>query len=204
MYLSCHLTNADLSILEDFDYYKEKMDIVHKNFVTLGKGIEFNNVTLHIRDTALLAPQGKRALAELGKMYGEKYKKVDLPVKYKGQMELLLKDDPKLFEDYAIQDSIISLKHANEMEKFNMGLGKIGVPITLSSLGKQYVLKRWEEESYSYQVSSLYLVGDTHKVYTPQGLDKWKNVGLILGHFIGNYKGGRNESYMYGCDLEKH
>lgn len=35
---------------------------------------------------------------------------------------------------------------------------------------------------------------------TPFGLNITKDVGLFMSHFIANYKGGRNESYMYGYD----
>jgi hypothetical protein len=38
-YFIAHLTNADLSIMNDFDTLKEELDIVNKCFVTLGKPI---------------------------------------------------------------------------------------------------------------------------------------------------------------------
>lgn len=37
---------------------------------------------------------------------------------------------------------------------------------------------------------------------TPQGINKTKEAGLFISHFIGNYKGGRNESFMYGYEKE--
>jgi hypothetical protein len=46
------------------------------------------------------------------------------------------------------------------------------------------------------------LLGDTGSIITPTGLNNIGEVGLYLSHFIGNYKGGRNESYMYGTDRE--
>jgi hypothetical protein len=36
LYISCHMTGADLSILSDFDSFKDRLDIVNKCFVTRG------------------------------------------------------------------------------------------------------------------------------------------------------------------------
>lgn len=38
------------------------------------------------------------------------------------------------------------------------------------------------------------------KTITPKGLNAVKNVGLVLPYYIANYKGGRNECFMYGID----
>jgi hypothetical protein len=40
------------------------------------------------------------------------------------------------------------------------------------------------------------------KSNTPKGLNFNKNVGLYLSYYIANYKGGRNECFMYGTDLD--
>jgi len=56
-------------------------------------------------------------------------------------MDLLLTENPELFDRYAIRDAVITLKHASTMEDFNLTISKIGVPLTLSSIGKSYVLK---------------------------------------------------------------
>jgi hypothetical protein len=44
------------------------------------------------------------------------------------------------------------------------------------------------------------LIGNPEEVQTPKGLFATKATGLHLSYFIGNYKGGRNESFMYGTD----
>jgi len=56
-------------------------------------------------------------------------------------MDLLLAENPELFERYAKQDAVVTLKHASTMEDFNLTISKVGVPLTLSSVGKSYVLK---------------------------------------------------------------
>ena len=36
---------------------------------------------------------------------------------------------------------------------------------------------------------------------TPIGLSKFGDLGLKMSLYISNYKGGRNESFMYGVDI---
>jgi hypothetical protein len=71
-------------------------------------------------------------------MHGEEFHKIDLK-DYRGRMFDLLVDKPELFRDYAIQDSVITLKHINEMGKRYFKLGKIGVPLTVTSLTKLFI-----------------------------------------------------------------
>lgn len=54
-------------------------------------------------------------------------------------MKVLLEKDRELFNKYALQDSLITLKHVNMMEDFYFTLGMTGVPLTLSLIGKTYV-----------------------------------------------------------------
>lgn len=43
-------------------------------------------------------------------------------------------------------------------------------------------------------------MGNADEVQTPKGLFATGDVGLHLSYYIGNYKGGRNESFMYGSE----
>jgi len=164
-YFIGHLTNADLSILNDMDTLKEELNIVNKCFVTLGKPIVIGNTNVFIRDTMLLAPQGCRSLEKIGSLYGEDFKKVDIAKDLKEEqkekltkdltkeqlekidlnqyiksnMDLLLKIDKELFDSYAVKDAIIPLIHASYMEDFNFKYQGLGIPLTLSSLGATYV-----------------------------------------------------------------
>lgn len=60
-------------------------------------------------------------------------------------MKNFLEREPERFKAFgrglALQDAIITLKHAIAMEEFNMKVYQIGIPITLSSMGRKYVLK---------------------------------------------------------------
>jgi hypothetical protein len=228
-YFIAHLTNADLSILNDFDTLKEELDIVNKSFVTLGKPIVIGNTNVIIRDTMLLAPQGCRSLESIGGLYGEDFKKVDIVKELsdiqkeqftegltkeqkeklnlnqyiKENMDLLLKINKEKFEEYAIKDAIIPLIHASYMEDFNFKYQGLGIPLTLSSLGSTYVKYHWKLMGYpGYQISSKYLLGDSSATQTPKGLLTTSQTGLKLSYYIGNYKGGRNEDFMYGVDTE--
>ena len=90
------------------------------------------------------------------------------------------------------------------MEEFNLSRYKLGVPITLSSRGKKKdVTDKWPEEFYKYfpyQISGDCLMGNSDEVKNPKGLFATGDVGLHLSYYIGNYKEGRNESFMYGVD----
>ena len=200
-FLIAHLTNADLSMLKDFEDIKEELDIVNKSFITIGKPLVKENTNIIIRDTMLLSPAGNRSLDSIGSLYGQDFQKIYLEKEQKENMDVLLIKDKKLFESYALKDAIITLIHSNYMEDFNFKLKEIGVPATLSSLGAKYVKERWAQKNYKgYQISSKYLIGDSSSIQTPKGLLVSSKTGLKLSYYIANYKGGRNESFMYGVD----
>jgi hypothetical protein len=142
MYLTSHNTPSDLSLLSDFDTFKEELDIVQKYYVTRGRPLtgfkERWQSRVFIRDTMLLSPDGGKSLKSVGNIHG--FPKIDIGG-YITDMLGLLKNDVSLFYDYAIRDSEIVVKHINEMGKRYFDLGKIGVPLTVTSLSKEYILK---------------------------------------------------------------
>lgn len=194
-----HNTSADLSILSDFNDFKDQLDIVNNCFITLGKGFNYHKNNVVIRDTMLLAPAGQKSLAKLGNLYNlDKIKISNFNLTH---MDEFLKTDPKAFEDYAIRDSHITLKHANWMETFYFNINNIGIPLTLSSLGNKFVKFKWFENNYGgYQIHHEYLLGEPSVAQTPLGLSLLGELGTKLSLYIKNYKGGRNESFMYGID----
>jgi hypothetical protein len=136
-YFIAHLTNADLSILSDFEELKPQLDIVNKSFVTLGKPLVIENTNVYIRDTMLLTPAMSKSLDSIGMLYG--FEKMKLTREEITNMDVLLATDKKRFTDYAVRDAVIPLIHGNFMEHFNFQLKGIGIPITLSNLGLKYV-----------------------------------------------------------------
>ena len=138
-----HESAADLSMLSDFESFKNSLDIIGRSFVTRKKPLEFDfsSSKVHIRDTVLIAPVEAKSLASIGSIYGDEYRKVDIGEYRQGKMSLLLKEDKELFTKYAIQDSIITLQHALSMADFYLSVEKIGVPLTVTGISKAYVLK---------------------------------------------------------------
>ena len=43
---------------------------------------------------------------------------------------------------------------------------------------------------------------DSDEMQTPKGLFASGDTGLHMSYYIGNYKGGRNKSFMYGSEDE--
>jgi hypothetical protein len=194
-------------MLTDFDVFKERLAIVQKCFVTRGKGLKSLNLAddwsayLHIRDTWLLAPGGKKSLKEIGKIHSVRennFDKIHLG-EYRTRMKDLLRDNPALFEKYAVQDVLIVLKHVNEMVNTNYNLGRVGIPLTLTAVSTAYILNEWGRLEYNgYQINPKILLGDVGKVASPAGLQALGDVGLYLSYFTASYRGGRNESFMFG------
>lgn len=206
-YLTCHYTPADLPMLKDFDVFKERLDIVQKCFVTRGKGLKSLSLEdnwfayLHIRDTWLLAPGGKKSLKEIGKIHSvreDNFSKIHLG-EYRTRMKDLLRDNPELFAKYAVQDVLIVLKHVNEMVNTHFNLGRVGIPLTLTAVSTAYILNEWGRLEYNgYQKSPKYLLGNVGKVASPAGLHSLGDLGLYLSYYTASYRGGRNESFMFG------
>lgn len=201
-YIIGHLTNADLSMLNDFEDFKQELAIVNGSFVTLGKALFRKGVNVHIRDTMLLAPGQKKSLASIGELYGPDFNKISIERVWYEKMEEFMKVDLDRFKNYAIRDSLITLVHASYMENFSFMQGVIGIPLTLSSLASSYVRNKWKVDNYKgYQMSDV-LIGEPNELSTPKSLNLNGFAAVVMNMFVTNYKGGRNESFMYGRDLE--
>jgi len=82
--------------------------------------------------------------------------------------EFLLRDK-QAFENYEIIDSIIPLTHSISLEKFNFGNKRLGIPITLSALGRILVLFKWTtifEKYFPYQINGDCLMGNAYEIKT--------------------------------------
>ena len=197
-----HHTSADLSLLKDFEKFKTELDLVNNSLITLGKGFRYGKYNVIIRDTMLLAPASQKSLASIGKLYN--FEKIELSEFEINHMDVFLANDPEKFKEYAMKDSLITLKHAIWMENFYFKLKGLGVPTTLSNIGNKFVKDYWSVISYpGYQmeVAPDYLIGEASVLQTPLGLSKFGDLGLKMSLYISNYKGGRNESFMYGVDI---
>ena len=197
-FLLGHYNSADLSMLSDFESFKHELDIVNKVFVTLRKPILINGINVIVRDTMLLAPGGNKSLKNIGGLYN--INKIDIGNNI-NNMKVFLKENYEQFKEYAIQDAKIALVHGLYMEEFSFQYGLISIPLSLSMLSSVYLRKSWSEIGYDgYQINPEYYVNDSAKSQTPKGLFFTGEIGLHMSYYISNYKGGRNESFMYGID----
>jgi hypothetical protein len=111
-YFIAHLTQADLSMLSDFEEIKDGLSIVNGSFITLRDPLKLSGRAIHIRDTMLLAPGGSKSLAHIGKLYGENFHKIQISQKNLNDMQSFFQDDQVNFITYALRDALISLVHA--------------------------------------------------------------------------------------------
>lgn len=195
-----HESTADLSILKDFDQFKESLDIVGRYFVTLKQlAFDWCKSFVHFRDTSLLSPAGSKSLAALGDIHGPEFAKINVG-SYISNMSKLLTDNKPLFEKYAIQDALITLKHACMMSDFYFTIGNLGVPHTLSNIGKKYVMWQWDLVNYKgYQPEGGIVITNLANVLIPKSA-RSVSIASFLPLYIAVYRGGRNECYMYGTD----
>jgi len=202
LYLSMHESSADLSMLSDFNEFKDHLNLISGSFVTRGNALVFDfcKSKVNIRDTILLSPPGSKSLKAVGDIYGKGYEKKDIGNYRSGKMRDLLKENKELFDEYALQDAVITLKHTVSMEQFYHQTGKIGVPLTLSGISNSYVLKEWSQAKYGgYQVRHDINIGNLTSKLTPK-FARAIDLSKYIVSFIACYRGGRNESFMYGID----
>lgn len=204
-FIIAHYNTADLSMLSDFNEIKEKLSIVGKSFVTLALPLRYEETFVYIRDTHLLSPGVMKSLQTLGYLYNKDgdFSKREIDKSDIVKMSNLLVRDKQKFVDYAMLDVKITIKHAIEMERFNRSVQQLGIPNTLSSIGRNFVARKWKHDfdrHLPYQISGEYLMGNASEIQTPKGLFATRDVGVHMSYYIANYKGGRNESFMYGVD----
>jgi hypothetical protein len=99
------------------------------------------------------------------------------------------------------------VKHATAIKVFNRSIKQLGIPKTLSTIGRSYVaneLTKNLDKYLPYLVSGEYLMGNADEFQTPKGIFATKDVGVHRSYSIAHYKGGRNESFMYGVDENTH
>ena len=156
--LVAHNTVAEWSMLADRDHSRitKRITAIRKSPVTSVHPIKLRNrrigkVDLEIFDTRLLAPAGLQNLAALSSLLGAGEEKLEISEFYKRNMHLLLRDDPVLFERYALRDTEVTAKLFFLLQRLlnEFAFGKIDRPFkTLASAGvKGFQHKnKWFEE----------------------------------------------------------
>ena len=224
VYLAGHFTRADIPAFSDFKAMQEYIAAVGKTFISTESHIpiEFRftdgetvDIKVHIRDTMLLTPTSSKSLKAIGEIVG--VKKIELdedPIKnqfYKENMDILLKDNPELFENYAINDAEICVKYIDKLiELYRTLLDKTKIPVTLTSIGIDLLWKTWVEK---LEVDPLYMVGKEEveeKTFckklgyykkSKESVD-FKDLHLHMTIATECFHGGRNEQYWFGPAFE--
>jgi hypothetical protein len=218
-------TAADLSVLKDFNQFKNDLSILSKSFITISDGIPFKLVdnttndnttndkvkkskgkdiwvgSIKIFDCMLLAPDGHRNLNSIGEIYN--IPKLSLTQNEIENMDILWATDPNKFINYSVRDSLIPLVHAQKMSDFLFTLGNPYIPMTSTQLSAQYLKNYWKSINYDgYQPLKGYNLSEVTEIYVPKNLEMIGPIGEKLPKFIKACKGGRNESFMFGYDSE--
>ncbi len=221
--VALHNGRSDLPGLADFARFKTRFDSVQHCYVTLtepykcGATVGGNrfDVEVCVVDTQLLSPPGKKKLDDLGKSY--RYPKIEIGKAPDGRpyienMNLLLRDNPDLFERYALRDAEITVKHTYEYWKSlteEFGLDQPRPPTTIGSSSLKFFKKKCSDLGVDMGDLLGYRIVQKRK-WKLIGTDKWR-VAMTAKKKIYHplYKqymelarlalhGGRNEAYTYG------
>lgn len=217
VYIVSHFSISDLAAFDDFQSLSMEFDSIRRTFITLKKayamtintepGNNPHEILVTLRDSLLLAPAGKHALAEVGDLVG--LEKIDLPDGMKERMDVLLEENRELFEEYGLRDPAISLKYVLKMLRLNIEInGKFEIPTTLSSMGLTYLLRLWED--HQPKIDKCAVLGITfkkHRVWSEAAKHSFeKPIKELLPEREMHeqfarmcYQGGRNEQYLFGA-----
>jgi hypothetical protein len=112
-------SRADLTTLKDWPSLKSRVDSVRNTFASISrlvvKTICRRKITIIFVDAKLLSPQGS-SLKMVGESIGAE--KIDLLPGQIERMDLLLRDNPELFEHYALQDAMIAARYLQRIWEF--------------------------------------------------------------------------------------
>jgi hypothetical protein len=212
VYAAAHFSRGDLSAFRDFDKLYSQFDGIRGTFTSLTSSYDTNYydasknkhpLKIRLVDTQLLTP-GNKGLASLGDMYG--LPKLSLPPGMIEHMDVLLREDKPLFEDYAIRDAELACLHAWRMIEF--GKEEMGIAKPSSSLGSlsvKHVLKIWEEN----EIELCDVLGKEKHIssyYNPKTRRKHTRPNMVSIRAVSDeetfvtecYHGGRNEAYVFG------
>jgi hypothetical protein len=228
---TAHWTRADLSAMADFARIKGEVDVIQKTYATLGEAyLPQINVSGHIRafrvslvDTMLLAPGSAKSLAALGDLYD--FPKLDPGLKevvrpdgtterisYIERMDLLLTDNPDLYERYALRDAEISARHAYGVWLFandELSLNLSSPPVTLGSLAARNLVESWATRGVDIDavldghVEPIKRFDANRRCYVTVSERRHSGAFTINEKLAGLcFHGGRNECFCYGPTID--
>lgn len=215
--LVAHFTLADLTALNRFKDMKRFFDAVRRTYVTLKDAVNVriwdaqrhdHSVKVILRDSLLLAPNGKQSLADLGTLVG--CAKIELEDDEIENMEALLVSNPDRFREYAERDPEICVRYAVKMLELNHEItDKAEVPATLSGMGVSFLVRLWEELSIDrHAILGTEIIKEKPWSDQLQRRVRKKKIVPLAERFLYEsfatecYHGGRNEQYIFGAGEE--
>lgn len=222
-----HYNRADIPAFSDKDQWWTRLRNVRNSLVTGGVPItvrvqfgadddEENRVELkvYLRDTMLLAPTGKKSLAELGKLIDEEKGQLadnaDEERTYKQNMKAVRDLQWPKFKKYALKDAKISALYFERIaEQYRKITGAKFIPTALSSIGVTLLIKEWKSRG----IDSLEVVGkekhDEPYWDEKRGYIKRRRTTPYVEELSWHipfltecYHGGRNEQFWFGPSFE--
>jgi hypothetical protein len=221
VYLVGHFTRADIPAFADFQELTKYMSAVRSTFVSTDSYVKVNlptsadedddvSLRLYIRDTMLLTPQSSKSLKALGELVGiEKVELTPDREEFKRvirNMDKLRYENWNLFKRYALTDAEICVRYMEKViDQYKAVTGNFKVPITLTGIGVDLLLKSWSDEG----LDPLLMLGKERvkqSYYSkPKGryIYKTTDVEIACVHreivFVTEcYHGGRNEQFWFG------
>jgi hypothetical protein len=224
IYLVGHFTRADVPAFADFKSLTELFSSVRSTFlsidgfapivVTFPDGTD-TMLAVVLRDTMLLTPATSKSLAALGELVG--LPKINLDPdpatdqNLKENMDIVLRDDPELFERYAINDAVICVRYLQRLiDQYEALMGFRKVPATLTSIGVDLLVDTWEND---LGLKTLEVIGKEKikEKYFNKKLNRYigetktvplKEVFFHIPLATESYHGGRNEQFWFGPAFE--
>ncbi len=219
MYVVGHFTRADIPAFDDFKDLTTQIAAVRSTFTSVDKGVKIATFLdggavdklVILRDTMLLTPATSKSLWELGKLVNVPKITLDpdpdREMFYKKNMDVLLQDNPDLFERYAINDAVICVKYLERLIDMYFDIfGKRKAPATLTAIGVDLLMRKWKTD---LKMDPVEVVGKetvvqktfskrlgyfrTEKVDVPL-----EQVAFYLPLATECYHGGRGEQFWFG------
>jgi hypothetical protein len=220
LYLVGHFTRADVPAFSDFKDLQSILSAVRNTFVSINQFINLNielekdsriQLRVHLRDTMLLSPGSTKSLAALGDLV-ERPKIVLGPDKstdlyFKKNMNVLRRENWPLFREYALNDAVICVEYVQRLINQTVkATGSNKIPVTLTSIGVDLLLRSWKDKLDIERLSVLGLekiatdkwnqkLGHYHKVIEEIPLEE---CAWHLDFVTETYHGGRNEQFWFG------
>jgi len=224
IFLVGHFTRADIPAFSDFKTQTQFLSSVRNTFLSIDQHLKIHldhdndriaSLNVVIRDTMLLTPQSSKSLRGIGDLVG--FPKLQLDPDPQEHKRLIQKMDEvrserwDVYKEYALMDATICVRYIERIIKqYEAVTGVKKVPVTLTSIGVDLLLKSWIEDM---GLSHLNVLGK--EIVKQRTFDKRKNYYVTkkvevdveeLSHLIPFitecYHGGRNEQYWFGPGLE--